>query len=523
MTTEELLDKLEGVHRSGGAAMARCPAHEDSTASLSVKEKDGKILLHCHAGCDTGAVLSALGLGFSDLSPHGVNYAEPEAVYEYTDETGELLFEALRFPGKKFRQRHADPETGETVWTLDGVRRVIYRLPEVLQAVHQDQTVYIAEGEKDVEALRSAGVVATCNPGGAGKWRDEYVGWFSGAKVIIVADRDEVGRTHAEAVKQALEPVAAAVYVVQARKGKDAYDHLIEHELELEEFEVVKTRRVRRGIVTAYELASSALEDLTLRETDIPGYILIPSAPLVWRQGRLYAVGGYTGDGKSSWALQGTRKLSEEHKRGGYFTLEMPERDLRNKLIAHKGVPLKMLEEPWRINLDPAMKKLYEEAVEEMRDWQLDIIFNSSVTADKIVEISRDREYDYIVIDHLHRFGWGNDRRKFEEQVMMLTNLALEQNVMVIALCQLRRFSRGQGFIAYPRPTLQDFRETEMIGQDASMALALWRQRDETGLKYVDGGPTEMIVLKNRHTTGPDDAAGTSRFLHFDSGREMFA
>lgn len=519
MTLDDFLEKLEGVRPGGTGYVACCPAHDDREASLGISEGDGSILVNCYAGCATSDVLAALGLTFSDLFFNAVNYAEPEAVYDYVDEIGDLLFQAVRFPGKKFRQRHLDDETGEWVWSLDGVRRVIYRLPEVLQAIHDGTTVYITEGEKDAEALRAVGRVATCNPMGAGKWRPEYAQFFHGANVVIVADRDEPGRNHAEAVKQSLQGIAKNIWLVQARTGKDAADHLAAGHA-VEEF-VLMRQRVRRGIVTARELAEQAKEDLELNEADLPGYILVEEIPVKMRPGRFYALGGYTGDGKTRYALQGTRKLCSEGARLTYFSLEMPERDLRNGLIAHRGIPLALLEEPWRLRMNAQMYQAYLDAVEEIGAWNLDIVFDTAMNSEKVSEIVRDREADVAVIDHIHRFGWGAERRKFEEQVTALTNLALEQNVMLLALSQLRepRIS-GKDIEVYPRPTLQSFRESGVIGQDASMALAVWRQRDAAGLSYT--GATQVIVLKNRHTTGPHDAAGSTFFPHFDTTTQMF-
>lgn len=518
MQLDDFLERLEGVRPAGSGYVAICPAHDDREASLGVGEGEEGILLTCHAGCQTSDVLEALGLTFADLFFHSVNHGEPEAVYDYVDEIGDLLYQAVRFPGKKFRQRHLDDETGEWVWNLDGVRRVLYRLPEVMQAVQEGRTIYLCEGEKDVEALRAVGRTATCNPMGAGKWRPEYAQFFHGANVVIVADRDEPGRNHAEAVKQSLQGIARNIWVVQARVGKDAADHLAAG-YAVEEF-VQLRQRVRRGIVTARELAEQAREDLELTQSDLPGYVLCDEVPVVFRQGRMYALGGYTGDGKTRMALQGTRKLASEGTRVTYFSLEMPERDLRNGLITHRGIPLRLLEEPWRLRMDATMYQAYLDAVEEIGGWNLDIVFDTAMTAEKVTEIVRDRESDVAIIDHVHRFGWGSERRKLEEQVTRLTNLALEQNVMLLTLCQLRRYQRGKDMEAYPRPTLQDFRETEMIGQDASMALAVWRQRDAAGLSYT--GSTQVILLKNRHTTGPHDQAGTTFFPTFDPVKQMF-
>ena len=67
---ERLLTRLDGVQRYGRGFMARCPVHDDRTPSLSINQADGgRILLHCWAGCETTAVLAALGLTWSDLFP----------------------------------------------------------------------------------------------------------------------------------------------------------------------------------------------------------------------------------------------------------------------------------------------------------------------------------------------------------------------------------------------------------------------------------------------------------------------
>lgn len=524
MNLEEFCQHYEertGDHpkRQGAGYQMRCPVHEDKQASLNVREgEDGTLLLKCYADCETADVLASLGLSWPDLFPRSVNYAEPEQVYLYVDELGNNLFEQVRFPGKKFRARHL--EDGEWVWNLDGVRRVLYRLPEVIEGVKAGRTIYVVEGEKDVENLRASGVVATCNPSGAGKWRPEFAAFLEGANVVVVADRDEPGRAHARAVRESLQGVAKAIWVVQPRTGKDASDHLT-HGHRIDEFVPLKDP-IRRGLVTARELAELAMEDLQIRSDDMP--MIQPWSDgaldrIAFRPGRAYAIGAYTGDGKTSAALQAFRKLATEGRRCGYHSLEMPERDLRNKLIAHTGIPYSVLEQPWQIR-GSQWEEAYMTAVAELGTWEADIVFDSQTTAEKISDITLDREHDIVFVDHLHRFAWGQERRKLDEQVNRLTNLALEQNVVLIVLCQLRKYNRGKDMVAYPRPLLQDFRETSMIGDDASMALAIWRQRDAAGFTYT--GETELIILKNRHTTAPHDAAGVSLFPYFDQQRGMF-
>ena len=71
MAVENLLSRLDRVRPRGASKwMARCPAHDDKGPSLSVAEvEDGRILIHCFAGCGAADVLAAIGLEFGDLFP----------------------------------------------------------------------------------------------------------------------------------------------------------------------------------------------------------------------------------------------------------------------------------------------------------------------------------------------------------------------------------------------------------------------------------------------------------------------
>jgi hypothetical protein len=342
---------------------------------------------------------------------------------------------------------------------------------------------------------------------------------LAGATVIVIRDKGTPSeRKHAENVKTSLQGHAVGIYLMQAKVGKDVTDHM-EAGYRAEDLEMVK-EGTRRGIITAKELAEGAREALHSTPHDIPGYVLSPEIPLVFRRGRTYAVGAYTGHGKTSYALPGFRRLSEQEHRCGYFSLEMPERDLMNKLLAHKGIPLRLSEEPWHISKDPELLQNYTQAVDEIERWRSDIIFESNLGARRIKEITEQREYDVIFVDHVHKFAWGGERRKFEEEIQLLNGIALELNVMVVLLCQLKKFDQRPGAAAYPRPTLQSFRETSVIQEESSLALAIWRQTDEAGTEFT--GQTMAFVLKNRHTTGRHDAAGTGFYLNFDPEREMF-
>lgn len=229
---EDVLACLDAVKRAGPGWMARCPAHEDRTPSLSVSEGREGVLLTCHAGCPTEKVVAAIGLDMRDLFHEPKrNGSGPdsgiEATYDYVDEDGNLLFQVVRKRPKGFSQRQPDGRGG-WVWHVRGVRRVLYRLPQLIEAAALGKPIYVVEGEKDVGAMESLGAVATCNPMGAGngKWRDEYSETLRGAHVRIIADKDEEGRAHAERIAEALDGIAASVEILEAKEGKDPQDHV---------------------------------------------------------------------------------------------------------------------------------------------------------------------------------------------------------------------------------------------------------------------------------------------------------
>ncbi len=121
--------------------------------------------------------------------PAKPSHSRQVATYDYHDETGDLLFQVVRFEPKDFRQRRPDGNGGWT-WKTAGVRKVLFRLPAVLEAVAAGRIIYVVEGEKAALALAAIGLDATCSPGGAGKWRADYNAALAGADVVILPDND---------------------------------------------------------------------------------------------------------------------------------------------------------------------------------------------------------------------------------------------------------------------------------------------------------------------------------------------
>ncbi|MBI5184882.1 MAG: AAA family ATPase [Nitrospinae bacterium] len=123
--------------------------------------------------------------------------------------SGKLLYQVVRYNPKSFSQRRPDGKGG-WIWNLEGITPTLYHLSEVLKA----ETVYICEGEKDVDNLRSLGLTATCNSGGAGKWRKEYAESLKDKDVAIFPHNDTPGQQHGQDVARSLCGIAKSVKVV---------------------------------------------------------------------------------------------------------------------------------------------------------------------------------------------------------------------------------------------------------------------------------------------------------------------
>jgi hypothetical protein len=238
---EQVHDALRARGSKRDGNLWQCPAHPDRTPSLSVDAngEGDRVLVNCHAGCETAAVLDALGLSMRDLYADSAQLPAvgQDTEYVYTDADGVPLYRVRRTPDKAFFQARYGPEdpsadvegyvSGKGCMT--GVQRVLYRLPQVVAAVQEGRPVYLVEGEKDADALAARGHAATTSPEGAGKWSrvaDHAREVLAGAQVVVVQDKDDPGRAHAQDVAGSLAGLAASVQVVEAREGKDVSDHL---------------------------------------------------------------------------------------------------------------------------------------------------------------------------------------------------------------------------------------------------------------------------------------------------------
>ena len=230
-----------GGHVSNGQVMAPGPGHSAADRSLSIKLSSTApegFVVHSFAGddpivcrdyvkekCRIVRTDKSNGHRAASVSDDAIDRALRDAIakqqapkpkgvltdtFDYTDENAELLYQVLKYDPKDFRQRRPDGNGG-FIWSLDGVRRVLYRWPELLK--YPDGTVFVCEGEKDADRVASLGHCATAVA--AGKWTDDCVQPLAGRDCLILEDNDKAGREKSLDAANNLHGVANTIRIVR--------------------------------------------------------------------------------------------------------------------------------------------------------------------------------------------------------------------------------------------------------------------------------------------------------------------
>jgi len=233
LSFDEVLARFGPWKQTGHNYRVSCPAHNDGTPSLDIAEGDHGPLFICRSRhCQTGDILSAVGLTWADILPTPINGHREvwDHIYEYKDRAGTLRYSVLRRDATGTQEKRISQRAANGDWGTKGITPLPYRLPEL-----EGSTLLVAEGEKAVDALWAAGFPATTNSGGAGNWRDtdtqalQAIGITS---LVILPDNDEAGAKHAAKVE-----LSAAKHGITTRRailpglppGGDAADWLTTH------------------------------------------------------------------------------------------------------------------------------------------------------------------------------------------------------------------------------------------------------------------------------------------------------
>lgn len=270
---------------------AQAPGHSAKDRSVSVLGIDGAVLVNSFSD-PTEDVLAQLGLQQRDL------FDEPRGVdYEYRDHVGRLVRTVHRSPVKSagFPQTIVDADTVP-----------LYRLDEVIAGVAQGKTIWVPEGEKDVETLRSLGEVATTSPMGAPSWaKADWSPLTHALQVIIAADDDEPGRARSTGLHEHLVALCnGSVKVVLPASGKDITDHVMAGH-GLDELRTVATHRPARRVA------------LTRASTVTTTHQPFIAADL-WPEDVISLVAGRAGEGKSTWVLHKLAQATRGELEGDY-------------------------------------------------------------------------------------------------------------------------------------------------------------------------------------------------------------
>jgi len=249
MQAEQIAKSLGNAKRANGQWVASCPVpshgkgNGDKNPSLSVHiDDEGKVLFHCHGGCTQESVFQTIRdmqlLPELEERPDPLANIKPlpkvefQQEWQYQDEDRVTVFVKHRLrvgeSGKTYRLYKVDSD-GKRYPTMGDARIVPYKLPELLDAKTAGRIIYLAEGEKAVDALMSLGVAATTAHSGAGHWPEAITEYFAGANVVILPDNDLSGWSYARKAAEAILPIAKAVKVVDLvlqDQGDDAYEFI---------------------------------------------------------------------------------------------------------------------------------------------------------------------------------------------------------------------------------------------------------------------------------------------------------
>jgi len=526
---------------NGSERKCKCPFHEDGTPSFSVNVD--KQAWKCMAGCGGGGVIDLLAK-FEGITPvqliqrEGITkdggapntpaqrkspapakaapktpppVSAPKAVepedeldwkvaktYDYQNQFGEMVFQVVRLQAdnpkkasgysKTFRQRRRD-DRGGWVYNMEGVERMLYRLPEVLKG----KEVWLVEGEKDADNLVRLGFNATCNVGGAGKWLDGYTVTLKGKTVILCGDTDQPGVDHMDMVFDSINGSVKKLKKIRLPSAvKDVSDFIATfpddaaasqalRDLMLDavpflrgvsvpihsiaELEAKYINFVRRMSTSAFQFSSWLPSLRTLR----------PVTP-----GQLVLFIGKTGIGKTAILSNLSDRVRPMPTL--FFELELPDEDMFERYMAMKMMlSCRTIEENYK-----GGDQIGEEQIDETFG-HVFISSQSKVTVDQIAKTItqsslRIGERPRVVLIDYAGLVQGHGKGRYEKQSSVaedLKVLAKETNTIMIVSAQV---ARKKGDDDVPEVGLNDARDSGSWEQSAQLVFGAWRDPNDASL-----------------------------------------
>jgi hypothetical protein len=240
---DKVLESLGDYSERGDEYRAKCPSHQgESDDSLAVREDDdGKVLLHCHTGCDFEEIVDALGLDMSDLfskngqasgagkpvgpPPKEDRVAGTLSVEDLPGDSSEYMVFEKEDGTPYYIQRHKGAvyrvvgfdEDGDPILAagLGDIEPILFGLPILREAIATGKPVIHTEGCKDALTTQRQLGMAGVTSGSCTSWKSEFVQDYEGAEEVwIVPDNDDEGCAYAQQIAQDLAGVVPTIKIV---------------------------------------------------------------------------------------------------------------------------------------------------------------------------------------------------------------------------------------------------------------------------------------------------------------------
>ena len=508
----------KGVKLVGGGSNKttnRCALKEHKPRHLCVSVDTAKGLWHCN-DCsndsqpvggsvidwimqEQGKTLIEVLKMFGDNEPSPVKTEPPKkaviaCTYDYYNERGEFVYQVVRYEPKDFRQRRPD-ENGGWIWNINGIQKVLYNLPAVLNP--KNKRVWVTEGEKDAQTLARIGLCATTNVAGGGNWIDAYSDYLRGKDVVICGDNDDKGETHVLKVLKSLEEKAASVRRIKIPvPHKDVSDYAATFATDEEagmalavlvESAVVLTGGIELPISSMEQLESDYIEHIKLSKTrvlDLGQWL--PSLGIKCRgvvPGEIVTILAATGVGKTA-VLQNLARAARPLPTL-LFEMELPGSLTFERFCA-------MSQQVNCYNVEETYSK------GGIHDWRQAGTINHIWTCTKS-KISPEEVEKFIVkaelkmgirpalvlIDYIQLIG-GKGMKRYDvvsDAAEDLKRIAKDTKTVIVIASQLKRKTDGEIEVG-----LNDAKESGSIENSSGLVLGVWRPDPET---------LHMRILKN--------------------------
>lgn len=508
ITREEIIadNPIEDVIRSYGVTLTPvknkpemlgiCPLHNEKTPSFYVNiDKQTFHCFGCGAGgsvidfvekkenISIGSAMEKLSIKLknkneSNLQRHGKvgKPQSPNSTYDYIGINNNVCFSVERFESpKRFIQCHHVND--RKVYSMDGVQRILYRLPQISVA----QRVVITEGEKDVETLVSLGYEATCNPGGAGKWLEGYTETLVGKEIIIIPDNDEPGRKHAELVSKSLSGKAKSIKIVNVPvEYKDISEWVSADKDAKENLEKLIQKTSVLGldipIYSMDEMRESYKDFITTVDKKILNFSWLPELNDRIRgivPGEVIAILGSTGAGKT--AIVQNIAYHAAPLKVLFFELE-----LADPLIFERFTQIKyningvMIEDSFKMgsemkDLTEGLNHIYTCPISKMTPQLIEEYIIKS-------EMKIGERPKVVIVDYIGLVT-GTGTSRYEKTSMVaeeMKRIAKSTQTIIIITSQIHRKAHDES----KEISLNDAKDSGSIENSAGLVLGAWRQED---------------------------------------------